>query len=615
MQADSNAVAADAARTDFRTTSGIHRQGEVHMYILKKEVFMKRILLLALPAFSLFGISSEEEGARRVQAHLLIEDSSSALEEARKFSSLFPESKIAGSALVEALAANGMEEEALDAWHRLSAQYPDVMTDRHLLEELSWGVLRKGVESSQYGVRLTSLIGAYLTRDARAVQMLVQMMRDSNAIIRSVAVQMSTSYADAILKDEIARLLSEERVWMVRLEAIQAAGQLRIKWLVPKLQAFVTSDKSTFEERGAAIEALVRIYDRIELPELQKLAESNRAGLRHLACMLASHFAIPEAKEAVLKLIRDPNPDVRIAAVNAFGLYYREKMSAKEAKEAVDAVLSDSDPAVAITAAWAAILIDPSFGEPYMARWLSDPLPENRRLASAALATTGGRSVQLGIKTLKESTDPYVRANIAQGLLGQRVEVAACCDMIYEFLQTEKRMWMRDNRRNPLFSVLAPSQVRHIDQIPNYPEAIDHMTRLEIISLLAIVEDARALGALKTFLQRKAWGVTGFAAATLLQEGDETALEIVRELLKDSDPNVRLQACLVLAMMGRDEAVVKDLQAAYAGAGHEKKLHILEALGRIGQMESLNFLIGTLREPFPILRASAAAALIQTLNK
>lgn len=573
------------------------------------------VVLLGLLPWIAEGIVEEKEGIRRVQAHLLLEDMSSALDEALQLIQAYPDSKDAGSMLIQVFAASGLEEDALDTWHKLSRRYPELLVDRHLLEELSWGVLKKGLESNQYGIRLTSLIGAYLTRDARAVQILFRMMRDSNAMIRSVALQMSTAYADAILKDEIARLLSEEKVWMVRLEAIRAAGVLRMKSLAAKLQSFITSEKSTFEERGAAIEALVHIYDQIEETELRKLATSNRAGLRHLACVLASHFQILEAKEEILRLLKDSHPDVRIAALNAFGMFYRKQISLEEGKEALEPILKDVDPSVAITAAWAAILIEPSFGEPYMERWLSDSLPENRRFASAALAATGGRSVGLAQKILKESSDPYVRANVAEGLLGQRVEVEACCDLLYEFLQTEKRMWMRDQRRNPLFSVLSPSQVRHNDQIPNYPEAIDHMTRLQIVSLLAIVDDPRAVGALKSFLQRKSWGVTGFAAATLLQEGDEQSLEVVRELIKDPDPNVRLQACLVLAMLGRDETVIKELESAYIGSSHEKKLHILEALGRVGHMESLNFLISTLREPFFILRISAAAAIIQTVNR
>ncbi len=571
------------------------------------------ILAFAAPVLS-FALS-EEEGVRRVQAHLLIEDSRSALDEAKSLYDQYPDSIPAGTAFLEALTANGLEEPALQLWTRLTAKQPDLLFDRHLLEELSWGVLKKGLESTQYGVRLASLIGSFLTRDVRAVPILKKMMRDSNAVIRSVAAQMSSQYRDAPLKDEIARLMNEEKVWVVRLEAIKAAGMLRMKEMAPKLKALVQSEKTTYEERQLAIVSLLEITDKVSLPELASFARSNRAGLRHLACSIAAHFRVEEALDDIKRLIQDTHPDVRIAAIDAFGLCYREKVSLEEAKEILSGPLKDTNPAVAITAGWAAVIVDPAFGEPYLAKWLEDLLPENRRIAAAALAATGSRGVTLAVKTVRESQDPYVRANLALGLLGQRIEVTECCDIIYDFFMNEKRMWMWDPRPNPLFQVLAPSQVRHVDQIPNYPEAIDQMTRLNLISLLALVEDPRALPALKTFLLRKNWGITGVAAATLLQEGDETSLEVVRQLLDDPDPNIKLQACLVLAMLGRDDSVLKELQGAYLSADHDKKLHILEAMGRIGNGTSYSFLTGVFKEPFPILRVAAAAALIQSLNR
>ena len=580
----------------------------------KKEV-MRYLSVFAILALGALFASKEEEGVRRVQAHLLIDDPASALQEALSLSEQCPDSRLVGSVLVEALAAGKREDEALDAWHRLSAKYPDLIVDRHLLEELSWGILKKGLDSTQNGVRLAALIGAYLTHDVRAVAVLQKMMRDSNAIIRSIAVQMSSSYQDAPLKDEIMRLMEEERVWVVRLEVIKAIGALKMKSSAPKLQAIVQSERATYEERQIAIEALVNIYEDISLPEFQTLAASNRAGIRHLACSIAAHFKLRDAKLEILKLIQDTHPDVRIAALNAFGLVYRDETSAGEAKEALKNLLSDPHPAVAITAGWAAMLVDPAFGAPALEKWLADSLPENRRLAAAALTATGKRGTDLALKTIRGASDPYVKANLALGLLGQRVETGLCCDSIYEFLQSEKRMWMWDTRPNPLFQVLAPSQVRYVDHIPNYPESIDQMTRLNLVSLLAIVEDPRASNALKSFLQKRSWGISGVAAATLLQEGDESALAIVRECLNDNDPNVRLQACLVLAMMGRDESVLSDLQGAYAGANHERKLHILEALGRMGTVHSFSFLVGIFREPFPILRVAAAAALIQCINR
>lgn len=570
---------------------------------------MKRFLWLLWPFLGLYG--SEESALRRVEAHLVIEDLPKALEEAEQLVKSYPESRHALSLLIRTLAVNGFEQEALNHLGAL-AHFQD---ERGLLEDLAWGVLHKGVQSTQYGVRLASLIGAYFTRDARAVPILICMMRDSNAVIRAVAIQLATSYGDCSLKEEVARLIREEKVWMVRLEAIKALGALRMRSFAPWLQGLVQDEKATYEEKTLAIEALTAMHDHVSWEELRTLTGSSRAGLRHLACVLAAHFRVPRSEELIVPLIQDTHPDVRVAALNTMGLSYLKCLSKEEMQAHLVQPLRDAHPAVAITASWLMLLIDPVLGEPYMMRWLSDSIPEHRRLAAAALAAAGHRGVGLGLTTIREHTDAYVRANLALGLIGQRCEVALSSDILFELLTSDKKMWMWDSRANPLFKVLAPSQARYIEQIPNYPEALDQMTRLNLVSLLAIVDDPRAETALKTFLQRKSWGITGVAAATLLQEGDETALELVRSLLRDAEPNVRLQACLVLALFGKDETILPELHAAYLHATHEQKLHILEALGHVGGTENISFLLKVLREPFPILRVAAAAALIQSLNR
>lgn len=574
---------------------------------------MIRWLLLA-PCLLAAG-GTEEDGIRRVRAHLLIEDPKSALREANELYRNFEGSKDAGSALIAALSANGMEETALDLFNHLSLKYPDLIQDRNLLEDLAWGVLYRGVESTQYGIRLAALIGSYLTRDVRAVKLLVRMMRDTNAVVRTVAVQMSAAYGDAALKDEITRLMDEERIWLVRLDVIRAAGRLRMKSLEPKFKSILSSEKNTIEERRAAIEALVSLNEEIGFAEWSALAKSDRAGLRHFACILAAHLNLKEAKEEILRLTEDTHPDVRIAALNALGLCYLKDLEPAVLEKVSDRAIKDSHPSVAISAAWFTALIDPEKAFVQFERWLSSTVPEDRRFAAAALAASGERLASFAARVLKENPDPYVRANVAIGLIGQRFEAETCCETLYRFLKEEKRMVMLENRANPLFQVLSPSYVRHVDQIPNYPEAIDQMTRLHLLSLLAVLEDPRAQDAIKGFLQRKTWGITGAAAATLLQEGDGTTLDLVRSLVEDPDPNVRLQACLVLAMLGRDESVLLDLQKNYPGSDHERKLHILEALGHIGREESFSFFLSVLQEPFQILRVAAASGLIQGLNR
>lgn len=574
---------------------------------------MHKILFLFLP-FCCFSGFNEEQLARRVQSHLLIEDTQSALAEAKALVKEYPESRLAGTTLINAFSACGMEENALEEWHRLFSRFPDLIHDRNLLEELSWGVLRKGLQSTQYGVRLASLIGSFLTQDAKALPVLVKALRDSNAVIRSVAVQMAGKYRDAPLKDEISRMLREEKVWMVKLEVIRACGILRMKETAPHLKALIQSEKTTYEERLSAIEALCSIYDEIGMDEWTVFARSNRAGMRHLACIIAAHFELDEAKEDVLHLIHDAHPDVRIAALDAFGLYYRKLCSQDEIALHMPDALIDSSSNVAITAAWAASLSGLDV-ENVFSRWINDSLSENRRLAAAALVSCGEKGSHLSGKILQESEDPFVLANVAIGLLGQRKEVARCSDILYDFLSKEKRMWMWDSKPNPLFKILAPSQVRHVDHIPNYPEAVDHMTRLSLYSALSLVDDPRAVDALKSFLKKKTWGITGVAAATLLQEGDDTSLDVVQQLLDDPDKDVRLQACLVMAMLGKDESVLHHLELAYPDADHERKLHILESMGRIGTIDSFPFLLKCFKESFPILRVAAAAALIQSIHR
>src|SRR5690606_2790131 len=103
---------------------------------------------------ALLAVSSiEDEGIRRIQAHLLIEDPHSALVDAEALASECPDSSEIQKILIEALAANGLEEEALKAWNRLTLKRPELLYERHLLEELAWGVLKKGTSSTQYGVR------------------------------------------------------------------------------------------------------------------------------------------------------------------------------------------------------------------------------------------------------------------------------------------------------------------------------------------------------------------------------------------------------------------------------------------------------------------------------
>jgi HEAT repeat protein len=601
-------------RRDLAASHPLQSASKSSIFLSTGVLQLARFLFSCLLFFSTASVCADEIAVKRVYDHLRIHDYSSAVEEAKRTLELFPESKALQNAYVRALCAQGNETEAWEEWQKTLSVYAEEASNRQMLEVIAWGVLNKGEVSTQPAIRLNALLGAAFTRDAKAIPLLVEQMRSSHALLRSIAIKLSASYGDAPLLDEIARLLSQEKVWYVRLEAIQAAGQLRMEQIKPELKEIIGNPKTLAEEKVAAILALVSMYESVDREELKQLTHSDRAGLRQLGCEVICHLNLIEHLDLIAPLLQDPSPDVRLSALNTLGLLRIRTLEDQPVLSLIEKNLNDTSPPVAITASYVALLLESKKGEEKLEGWLNSEIAEWRRLASAALSASGKYGVRLALKGLKESRDPYVKVNLALGLIGQRVEVKRACRVIDKVFASEhKTLWMWEEAYNPLFRSLAPSRVSHIDQIPHYPMVVDQMARLELLSVLSIVRYPNAQAAVKGFLQKAAWGVTGSAAATLLQEGDEEGLAAVRELLSDEDEKIRVQAALILASVGSDPTAVKVLQEAYPHVEREMKVHILEALAHVGDPQSIPFLLEILKEPFQILRVVAASALIQCL--
>ena len=146
------------------------------------------------------------------------------------------------------------------------------------------------------------MLGAAFTRDAKAIPIILGQMRASNALLRSIAVKMATHFGDAPLKEEMARLLKEEKVWYVRLEVIQALGKLHMHAYKGDLKEIVGNPRTLAEEKAAAIFSLVGMYDTIERDELLSLVKSDRAGLRELAAEVIAHLNMTDDTDMLLHL-------------------------------------------------------------------------------------------------------------------------------------------------------------------------------------------------------------------------------------------------------------------------------------------------------------------------
>lgn len=546
--------------------------------------------------------AGEQEDVRRIHAHLFVHDPRSAVKDAEKFLKIYPDSKELRLAYLQALAEKGDETAVLQEWEKRKVE---LQKDRYALEILAWGVLKKGDLSSQLNIHLSSLIGASLTRDVRAVPMLVNALRGSNALLRLIAVRFSAQYGDGPLQEELKRMLKEEKVWFVRLEVIRAIGQLRITSLREELKEMIADKNTLVEEKAEAIIALVQMYDGVRESDLKDLISSNRAGLRQLACELVSYFDLRGNVKDLALLLQDASPDVRSHALHTIGLL-RTRVGEKRLRS----LMEDSSPMVAITACWVATLQGMKEGIEELGKWIDDVHPRWRLLAASTLSSCGKKGTALALEKMEKSEDLFVRANLAIGLIGQRVEVQKASDVIYEILEQETLlMW----DQNSHMRILARSQVSHIDQIPNHPKVIDQMVRLDLLNILCIMQHPKAQEAVKGYVKNESWGITGAAVAVLLEEGDEGAMTVISGLLKDEDPHIRVQAAFILAMMGSDPEAVKVLQEAYPKMSRDIKIQILEAIGHVGSLESVPFLIDILSEPFQLLRVIAASAMIQCL--
>lgn len=498
----------------------------------------------------------------------------------------------------------------LAAWKRYVELFPDEADNREMLECMAWAVIHKGADSSSPIVRVMAMLGAFFSQDAKGVVVLQKGLQDQNSFLRGAAVKLSSHLLDASLRDRLIVLLKDEKVWRVRLEVIQAVGRLKIMESKRELKRIITDDTCHVEEKAAAIEALVTLSDGIDRGQLAKLVSSDRAGVRMLACEFVAFFDLEGNVDLLQPLTNDPHSEVRAKVLQTFGRLRVAEVGGRPVAELAARMASDPDPVVAVTAAWVLTINKPEQGMKAFERFLNHQVRETRHLAAAALAATGKYGVPLSRKVFRTHSDPYVKMNLALGLIGQRVETKGACDTLFEGLSQQKERWAWEDR---YFRVLSPSKVKHDDAIPNYPEAVNQLTRLEVLQALAVVKYPGAQQAIKNFLKESQWGISGLASALLLTEGDDDAVDLVRNLLKDNDPKVRVQAALILALWGEGDDVVQLLQGAFAGADRDLKEQILEGVGRIGSQGSLVFLSERLQEQYQTFRIIAAAALLECL--
>lgn len=548
----------------------------------------------------------------QIRDYLLLRDYPSAESVCKEALQKMTHSEAVTKLLIEAYAKQGKEKEMLKSWKALYAESPQEALDHDLLEKMAWGVIEKGHKSSTPLVRLFAMLAAVFSQDIQGVHLLARELKSEHSGIRAIALQLSSMLGDEMLKAHVAKLFAQERVFDVRLAAIKAVGQLRIKELQGALEKLASNEKATFEERTAAVEALLHFHEKILPFELHTLLHSEKTVHKLIGLKLApmADFAIP--MEEILPLLEDGYFEVRQTALHTLGLlYYFDRQYHVSLERVADHYLGDPSHKVQIVALWLKTLLHPQGTEERWLDFLLSSREEERQQACVLIPSLGQKGLQPLLQAFLTSDDPITKVNLAIGLIKQGHQVEEASQVIIEAMNQKNSLWMWKEVLGQ--RVLSPSNLP-ATSFQSPPMDVHRLCQLEILQILSLFDKGAAKEGIQKFLRHRNFQVTGIALALLLTEYSEDAAAVVRPLMEDPTYQNRAEACVLMALWSGDCSMTKVMEQLYTSSDRKRKEFLLEAFGKITGTESLPFLVERLGEPYPTLRMIAASSLIQCLN-
>ena len=555
----------------------------------------------------------DEAISKRVEAHFVIADPKGALDDVNAALVHAPDHPDLLYSKIRCLARLQDESAMLSAWNQFKMRFPKEATQPELLEEIAWATIYKGKQDRSPLVRMESALSAFTTQDSRSVLLLREILEDQNVGLRLFGLFLSMQMRDELLERKVLELFQEDPSPLVRRAAVDTLRAMRAKTAKPALRELLKNPESNREIKQAALTALATLEFPIGRAEIQELIESNHSTLRALGCQIVLIEQLHDCIDLVKIGLNDPSQDVQMIAMQALGALHAELTESEQIQ-----LLDYSERGAPHNAILASFLLftqgtneAKKAGEIVLKKWLYSSQPELRHLAAAAIAHTGIQGIQLSKEGLTTTTDLIVAMNLAIHLIKQRQHVEIATQAIQKGLTTVKERldWQRDG----FFSFITLGTLPHIAHIPRYPENKDLACRLDLYGILATCKIANLEELIKNFFKERSWGISATAALLMIQEGNDHALDVIKNLLNSEILEVRVQAAFVLAIMTQDSKARAVLQEAYTIAPREMKEQILIGIGAIGSRDSLHFLCSVLDESSPVLRLRASGAILQCL--
>lgn len=513
---------------------------------------------------------------------------------------------------VELLTKLGMTDQALLLLKEKAVFLDPKKKENFLtLENLSWSILSNQNKASEQ-VQIAALVGAFFTQDAKAAILLKNSLYSSNYKMRAIAATFVSHFRDPFLIEALLSRLKEEKQFDVKIELIRACGKLKLKESANYLEEILLSSSATLEMKKEALVACTEIFEGINIDQLKFFLFSKRTPYKRLGLKLL--LTLEEVPDQVLldlqKFLSDEIVDVRQEALITVGFLSSKIEFKKEVKDLVEEMTKEKHPMISLLANWAKSKMEKKAHDQLFKYFQAEDL--DVVCLAIKLAASVSIKAHEAVERLLEHQNPFIRLNSAITLLEYNHAKEKAVRVIDKLLDDSHLVIMEKKLVTEDFSVFFPSKVRHHPFIPAYPKVMDGMARMNILNVLAIHEPKIVKKHLKNLLMKKEAMVTFYTLGLIMQEELEH-FDDLKELSEDKDPDLAMAAAMALAFIGKEPTLAKKLEKLFEQVDFENKIRILEALGAIGNKESIPFLIQVMQKPFSSLQIVAATALIQTL--
>jgi HEAT repeat protein len=203
--------------------------------------------------------------------------------------------------------------------------------------------------------------------------------------------------------------------------------------------------KDPFEDvQEAAIKALGKMKDSIEMQDLYRMLESKDAQIRKNIAMLLAEIALPESVQALCFAQKDEEPSVRRAVISALSSIKTSgsvqclvraltdedsdiraaaalslgNIGAAEAAEPLCLLLTDAEEMVKVAAARALGMMSATKAVPSLISLLSDPNGFVQTAVISALGKIGGAEAKIALVRMLEASDAEVKRTAISSLSG-----------------------------------------------------------------------------------------------------------------------------------------------------------------------------------------------------